>query len=138
MLVRDVMTPDPETVGPDDNLQTALDKMAAAGCRRLPVVDGVGALAGIITDRDIRLASNSPLVMRERWQDELLMRQTVVNACMTPDPVSVAQDAPLQDAVHLLLQRKISGLPVVDGQQLVGVITVTDLLRTLVHLLDRA
>ena len=137
MLVREVMTPDPLTVQPDDTLRTAQERMSECACRRLPVVDENGRLVGIITDRDVRLALNSPLVLRERWQDDMLINQTTVEVCMTPDPVVVAPDSPLQDAADMLLQRKISGLPVVDGDRLVGIVTVTDLLGALRDLLRR-
>ena len=137
MLVREVMTPDPLTVQPDDTLRTAQERMSECACRRLPVVDENGRLVGIITDRDVRLALNSPLVLRERWQDDMLINQTTIEVCMTPDPVVVAPDSPLQDAADMLLQRKISGLPVVDDDRLVGIITVTDLLGALRDLLRR-
>lgn len=135
MLVRDVMTSDPITVQPDDTLRTAQERMAECGCRRLPVVDETHRLVGIITDRDVRLALNSPLVLRERWQDDMLVTQTTVEVCMTPEPITIAPDAPVQDAADILLQRRISGLPVVEGDRLVGIITVTDLLGALRDLL---
>ena len=135
MLVRDVMTPDPITVQPDDTLLTAQERMAECACRRLPVVDQDRRLVGIITDRDVRLALNSPLVLRERWQDDMLVTQTTVEICMTADPLTIAPDAPLELVVDALLKRKISGLPVVEGDRLVGIITVTDLLIALRDLL---
>ena len=135
MYVRDVMTPDPVTVGPDDTLYTAAARMAERNCRRLPVLDGEGRLIGILTDRDLRLAVNSPLILRERWQDEMLLQHTSVDACMTPDPITVAPDAPLEEAVALMLRHKISGLPVVEAEHVVGIVTVTDLLRALQGLL---
>ena len=128
MLVRDVMTTNVITVQPDDTLRTAQERMAACACRRLPVVDEDRRLVGIITDRDVRLALNSPLVLRERWQDDMLVTQTTIEVCMTPDPITIAPDAPLADVIDVLLEHKISGLPVVDGDRLVGIITVTDLL----------
>jgi len=128
MLVRDVMTTNVITVQPDDTLRTAQERMAACACRRLPVVDEDRRLVGIITDRDVRLALNSPLVLRERWQDDMLVTQTTIEVCMTPDPITIAPDAPLADVVDVLLEHKISGLPVVEQERLVGIITVTDLL----------
>jgi len=111
--------------------------MAAQGCRRLPVLDAAGRLCGIITDRDVRLALNSPLVLRERWQDDMLLDHTLVDASMTPDPITITPDALLPRAIELLLQHKISGLPVVEGDRLVGIVTVTDLLRALARLLEQ-
>jgi len=135
MLVREVMTSDPITVQPDDTLRTAQERMVSCGCRRLPVIDESRRLVGIITDRDVRLALNSPLIMRERWQDDMLVTQTTVEVCMTPDPLTIGPQAPLQEAVALVMKRKISGLPVVEDQRLVGIITITDMLHALQALL---
>ncbi len=136
MIVRDVMTSNPVTVKHTDSLRTAVDRMNQIGARRVIVVDDQGRVCGILTDRDVRLAANSPLVLRERWQDDMLMDHTEIDACMTPDPVCIEPDAPLAEAVHILLERKISGLPVVEGTQLVGIVTVTDMLRALQTLLS--
>ncbi|MBN1967047.1 MAG: CBS domain-containing protein [Anaerolineae bacterium] len=136
MLVRDVMTPDPVTLKPGDSLSTAKARMKSVRCRRLPIVDEAGNLCGIITDRDLRLAENSPLIMRERWQDDLLIEHTTVDACMTSDPISITPDAPLERAIEIMLAQRISGLPVVEETRLVGIITVTDLLQALARLLE--
>ncbi len=138
MRVRDVMTPDPVTVRPSDSLLIAKRRMEETRCRRLPVVDEQGRLCGIITDRDLRLATHSPLVLRERWEDEWLLTRTEVDGCMTPDPITIAADAPLEQAIDLLLAHTISGLPVLEGDRLVGILTVTDLLRALRNLLCSA
>lgn len=135
MLVRDIMVTSPVTVQATDSLRLAIDRMAERRCRRLPVVDDSGRLVGVITDRDVRLAMNSPLVMRERWQDDMLLEHTEVDACMTEKPYTIAPDAPLHQAIDLLLEHKISGLPVTEGHKLVGIITVTDLLLALRRLL---
>jgi acetoin utilization protein AcuB len=136
MRVRDVMTPNPITVGSHESLRMAQERMVTHRCRRLPVLNEQDVLVGILTDRDVRLAVNSPLILRERWQDEQLLAQTQVAACMTPDPICVKPDTLLRDALDILLDHRISGLPVVDGDQLVGVLTVTDLLRALQQLLS--
>lgn len=136
MLVREVMSPDPITIRPDDTLRTAQELMAGCGCRRLPVIDESQRLVGIITDRDVRLALNSPLIMRERWQDDMLVTQTTVEVCMTPEPVTIEPDAPLIEAVDLLLKRNISGLPVIENNRLVGIITITDMLHALRNVLS--
>ena len=144
MRVRDVMTADPVTVRPGDTLRTVQDRMSAHECRRLPVVDLAGQLCGIITDRDVRLALNSPLVMRERWQDDMLLDHTLVDACMTPDPVTTAPDASVSGAIDVLLRHKISGLPVLDGDRIIDlmdwideteyVFYDTDIIRAIVEL----
>lgn len=134
MRVRDVMTPDPVTIGPSHSIGAALARMRRGGFRRLPVVQK-GKLAGIVTDRDLRLAMNSPFVMREGWYDSYLMEHIEVESCMTPDPITVNADDDLLIAVRLMRSHKIGGVPVMDGEQLVGILTETDLLDYLERLL---
>ncbi len=133
--VADVMTPNPMTISPSNSLRTAKRLMEEGNFRRLPVVES-GRLVGIITDRDLRLALNSPLVLRDKWYDSYLLDHMAVEACMTPNPVTITPDAPLDEAIRLIIERKFSGLPVVKEGQVVGIITVTDLLEYLLHVLS--
>ena len=135
MRVRDVMTSEPGDGADANDLHDAQAHMIAANCRRLPVVTRRGASAASSPTGICGWWSIRPLILRERWQDEMLMQHTTVDACMTPDPICIGPDAPLQDAINLLLANQISGLPVVERDQVVGVISVTDLMRTLVRLL---
>lgn len=129
MHVQDVMTPNPVTISPEANLKTAMERMGRL-YRRLPVVDGDGHLVGIVTDRDLRLAVNSPYILRERWQDEQLLTNTFVENCMTANPASITTDTPLVDAIDTLLKGRFSGLPVVDAEhKVIGILTVTDVMR---------
>lgn len=138
MLVKDVMTSNLITVTTHDSLKRAM-KLMENLCRRLPVLDENGYLVGIITDRDIRLALNSPYLLRERWVDEYVQDHTTVEGHMTPNPITIDPEASLQEAANLMLSRKISGLPVVDEHtnQLVGIITVSDLMKALISILNR-
>jgi len=134
MLVRDVMTPNPVTIGPNQSIGTALSKMRRGNFRRLPVVEN-GKLVGIVTDRDLRLAMNSPYVLREGWYDSYLMEHIEVRSCMTAHPVTLAPEQDLVDAVLLLRSQKFGGAPVVSEGRLVGILTETDLLDCLIQLL---
>ena len=134
MLVRDVMTPDPVTIGPNHSIGAALARMRRGGFRRLPVVED-DKLVGIITDRDLRLAMNSPFIMREGWYDSYLMEHIEVRSCMTPDPLAVAADGDLLTAVRLMRKHKFGGVPVLQDGKLVGILTETDLLDLLERLL---
>lgn len=136
MLVRDVMTPNPITIGPYHSIGTALARMRRGNFRRLPVVEN-GKLVGIVTDRDLRLAMNSPYVLREGWYDSYLMEHIEVRTCMTPNPLTIAANADLIDAVALMQTHKFGGLPVLEGGKLVGVLTETDLMRCLTELLRK-
>ncbi|MEW5986354.1 MAG: CBS domain-containing protein [Chloroflexota bacterium] len=128
LTVNDLMTVNPRVVTPDTPLRVVVELMQTEGCRQLPVLNGEGALVGIITDRDVRLAMNSPIVLRERWQDESLLETATVESCMTPNPITVAPDAPAYQAAEMLSAYKFGALPVVDKGVLVGIISVTDFL----------
>lgn len=136
MLVRDVMTPKPVTIGPQHSIGAALARMRRGNFRRLPVVEN-GKLVGIVTDRDLRLAMNSPYVLREGWYDTYLMEHIEVRSCMTSHPVVVAPNCDLIEAVRLMRAQKFGGLPVVEDGVLVGILTETDLLDCLVGLLEQ-
>lgn len=126
--VSDLMTLGPITVGVDASLRTVLMRMKEDGCRQLPVIDQRDRLVGIITDRDVRLAMNSPHVLHDRWQDETLLDSLVAESCMTPNPITISPDSPAYRAAEMLSSYKFGALPVVDGDQLVGIISVTDFL----------
>jgi acetoin utilization protein AcuB len=131
---RDVMTKNPQTIHPNDTLQSALARMEACNSRHLPVVDDTGKLVGIVSDRDCRLALNSPTSLRYTWQDEEVTNRTSVMAMMTPAPITIEQDAPIQRAAEVMLTNHISALPVCEGEKLVGIVTSSDLLRQLINL----
>ncbi len=115
MFVRLCMTPQPVTVTPQDILATAQQRMTAGRFRRLPVVQS-GILVGVLTDRDIR---------RHVGKEG----RTQVAAAMTEHPLTVSPFSTVEEAVRLMLNHQISGLPVVEDGQLVGIVTTSDVLR---------
>ena len=130
-----VMTREPATVAPNDSIRVAIERMRERNCRRLPVVEKE-ILIGIVTDRDLRRATNSPLVLRERWYDEFMLDHIPVRACMTERPITVTPQTSIVEASRVMRDRKIGGLPVVDGARLVGIVTETDLLNFLIRMLE--
>ncbi len=128
LRVSDLMTLDVQSIAPAATLRAVVEKMKAEACRHLPVLDGEGRVVGIITDRDVRLAMRSPVVVHERWQDEQLLDSTHVETVMTRDPITVAPDTPAGKAADMLSVYKIGALPVVKDGVLVGIISTTDFL----------
>lgn len=124
----EIMTPDPVSVEPGDTLRTAIAQMRAGKCRRLPVVEA-GRLVGIVSDRDVRRALNSPFILHERRDDEALLDGVLVGECMTPEPICLPPDASLLDAARLMRDRKIGGVPILSADRLVGIVTETDILN---------
>ncbi len=137
LTVYDLMTLHPVTVTPETSLRVVLTRMRQDGCRQLPVLNELGQLVGIITDRDLRLAMNSPFVLHERWQDETLLDTMTADSCMTPDPIYVTPDAPAHQAARLLSSHKFGALPVVREGVLVGIISVTDFLDLFIEQEER-
>lgn len=127
LTVSDLMTVIPYCVSPQTSLRRVIEMMKSEGCRQFPVLDK-GKLVGIITDRDVRLVMNSPMVIHGRWQDEELLDKVLADSCMTANPMSVAPDSPAYRAAKMLSLYKFGALPVVDEDVLVGIITVTDFL----------
>ena len=135
-VVADIMTANPITVTPRNAIRTAVNLMREGGFRRLPVVDR-GRLVGIITDRDLRRAANSPFVVREQWYDNFILDHIEVGSCMTPNPITIGPSDSIAEAARTMRNHKIGGLPVIADGQLVGIITDTDLLDYLIELLER-
>ncbi len=133
--VSNIMTPNPLTVTPRNAIRTAVNLMREGGFRRLPVVDR-GRLVGVITDRDLRRAANSPFVVREQWYDNFILDHIEVGSCMTPNPVTIGPTESVAEAARLMRNHKIGGLPVIDDGQLVGIVTETDLLDFLIRTLE--
>ena len=133
MFVKDFMTPDPIVLVPNDTLRRARQLMEEQHLRRFPVLEE-GKLVGIVTDRDVRSAGVSSAVMQERRYVEYLLDRIQVGGIMTPHPITVNPETPLLEAASLILENKIGGLPVVDGEELVGMITETDLIKALIEL----
>jgi acetoin utilization protein AcuB len=133
MNLRDWMTADPITVGPDEAVPDAFARMKAGRFRRLPVVKD-GDLGGIVTDRDLREAMPSDASSLSGWELNFLIARLKVSEVMTRAVVTVREDASLEDAARLMLARRIGGLPVVDARgALRGVVTVTDVLEAFVR-----
>lgn len=134
MKVVDVMTTNPVTVEPSETVGQADELMSENRIRQLPVIKGV-ALVGIITDRDIRsFLTNSVLSDLEARERALA---TEVHEIMTTEPVTLSPDDTLQEAVEMLIDEKVGGIPVVDpAEGLVGIVTYVDVLRCFLNRLQ--
>jgi CBS domain-containing protein len=133
-IVRDYMMSALTTISKDSSLLDAAMTMRRSSIRHLPIVDG-DRLVGIITERDVLRCS--PSLLSEITQDEYnaIFENTPIARVMTRDPTSVQPDAPIRDAVALMMDRKMGCLPVVENGRLVGILTRSDLLTVLMNLL---
>ena len=136
-LVKDWMTPDVITIKGSTSLPDAHQLMILKKIRRLPVVDDEGALVGIITLGDVRGAEASPATSLSVWELNYLLAKLKVEQFMTPKPTTIAPDTSIGAAAKLMLEKKISGLPVLENGKLTGIITESDIFRMVVaHVWD--
>ncbi len=133
LLVGERMRRDPLTISPDATLAEAKSLLSQQRIRHLPVVEG-GALRGIITDRDIRQASFPGPPGRPAPETEALLGLIKVSEAMNRNVIATSPEASIGEAAKLLLSHKIGGLPVLEGDRLVGIITETDLLEALIEI----
>ena len=112
---REIMTPAPEFLGPEDPVTKAAQRMASDDIGALPVCDGDGHLVGMLTDRDIVLR-----VVSEGRDPEATKVGDVVERT---EVVTIGADDPAEEAIRTMKDHAVRRLPVIDGQDLVGAIS---------------
>jgi len=135
MLVRERMTRHPVTINPDTPIDEALDLMRREKVRRLPVLDKEDRLVGIVLERDLLYASPSPATSLSIYEMHYLLSRLTVEEVMTREVITVDELTPLEEAARIMADNRIGGLPVMRGDQLVGIITETDLFKVFLEML---
>jgi acetoin utilization protein AcuB len=138
MQVRELMSGALITARPDLPVLDARHLMVEKRIRHLVVTDERGELAGIVTDRDIRLNLPSQATSLSVWEMNYLLTRLTVGKVMTSSVITVGPDRDARDAAQLMLDHRIGALPVVDGGRPIGIVTETDLLRAFVRSADAA
>lgn len=134
MNVADCMHTDLVTIPPIALVSTAQERMRQHRVRHLPVVDSMQQLLGIVTDRDIRQAAASDAPQMGDHELRYLLDKMTVQSIMTQQVMTVRGETSLAAAGQLFLDKKFGCLPVLgEAQQLIGILTVTDLLRAYVQ-----
>jgi len=136
MQVAGRMKTDLVQVSPSDSVRAAWALLREHRSWHLPVVED-DKLVGIITDTDVRLVFPSALTSGQREQDPHdALEKVMVREIMTKQVITVAPDTSIADAARIILERRIGGLPVVQGSRLVGIITKTDILAVYVEVVE--
>jgi acetoin utilization protein AcuB len=135
MRVCEWMTEPVISIKPEDSLQDAEALMRQYRIRHLPVVQR-GALVGIVSDRDIQSALPSPATALSVGEIRFYLASLHVVHVMTRQVVTVTPHTFLAEAVRLLCQRRLGALPVLDQGAVVGILTTTDLMKSLRVLLQ--
>jgi CBS domain-containing protein len=136
--VKSFMTGAPISIEPDMSALAALDAMIDRGVRHLPVVDANRRVCGVVSFEDLRASLPIPvsLTIPPSAQGRQQALDVSVSDVMTPAPVTIGVDAPLDQAVSRMIEGRFSCLPVVDEHgRLDGILTTTDLLHALANVL---
>jgi len=119
MQIRDVMSSPVATCSPAEPVAGALERMWTADCGLLPILDQ-GRVTGVVTDRDIAMA----LVLKGRPAARVAVREASpgrLHTCRPDDEVS--------EGLRLMAEHRVRRLPVVDGEELCGIVSLNDLVR---------
>ena len=134
MLVKNWMSQNVITVDASNSMMEATKKLKEHHIRMLPVMK-TGKLVGIVTDRDLKRASASDITTLEVHELLFLLSKVKVEKIMTKNPITVPPNFTVEETAEILLENKISGVPVVDDQgRVVGIITQADLFKVLISL----
>lgn len=143
MRAADVMTRDVATVAPDTPLTAIAELMLSKRISGVPVVEADGRLAGVVSEADLMWRAEGEGEPRRSWWASLLSGRSLAAAdfirthgtraddVMTRDVVTIGEDTPIEEVIDLFERRRIKRLPVVKGDRLIGIVSRSDLLRTL-------
>jgi CBS domain-containing protein len=132
LRVGEMMVDTPVTVSPGDTLQHALDLLEKYHVHELPVVEH-GQLIGIVTDGDLKLFTPAYPLSRDPEEIRQTLRELTVAEAMTLEPVIISPQATLLEATKLLYERSIGALLVTEEDRLLGILSVSDILRVIIE-----
>ncbi len=126
--VRDIMTRKMVTISESDTLSTVEDIMTLGHVRHMPVVKG-GRLIGVVSERDLLRASLSNLSEFGTEARRAFLHVVEIARVMSTPAVTISPESTVEEAARVMEERKIGCLPVVDEEDLIGLVTETDVLR---------
>jgi CBS domain-containing protein len=126
--VRAIMQEKIVTISANESLSTVEDIMRLGRVRHMPVVSG-GKLVGVVSERDLLRASLSSLSSHRKNERKAFLYAIEIGRVMSQPPIVIGPDASIEQAARTMADAKIGCLPVVDGDELVGIVTETDVLR---------
>lgn len=127
-IVRNWMSSPVKTITPETHLNDARRMMDAEKIRALPVMKD-GKLVGIVTRRGL-LRTDIPALNENAWATDVDLKDAMVEEIMTRNPITVPASGPLPKAARVMLENKITAIPVVDDNRaMIGIITTSDIFR---------
>ncbi|AEF94791.1 CBS domain containing protein [Desulfotomaculum nigrificans CO-1-SRB] len=126
MFVKDCMTTSPITIPKTTPILDALEKMKRLKIRQLPVTEK-GRLIGLVTERELLTVTPSPATTLSIFEMNYLLSKMVVGEVMVKDPITVSPDTTMEEAALIMRENKVNCLLVMQGDELVGILTQTDI-----------
>jgi len=130
MIIEEIMQTDVAVLSPTDTIADALNLIDKRKIRHIPIIDHDDHLAGLVTVANLRTATPSIFHANEHPEDLKKPLETI----MIKDPISGHPLDFVEEAAGLFYEHKISCMPIINNKKLVGIVTETDLLRTMVEL----
>lgn len=127
-VVREIMMGSPVTLKPDETLDLANDVISLGRIRHIPIMED-GRLVGVLSERDMMGAATTTIFGLKRKSKSALLKSVLIKDVMKKKVITVKPDTPIKDAAHLMKEKKIGCVPVVNEGSLVGLVTTTDILR---------
>jgi acetoin utilization protein AcuB len=134
MLVGNRMSRPVISLSPELPIMDALSLMRRERIRRAPVIQD-GRMVGVVSMTDLLNASPSSATSLSVWELNYLMSKIAVKEVMTKKVLTVNEETPIEEAARIMADNKIGGLPVVRGDEVVGIITETDIFKVFLELL---
>ena len=135
MLVHERMSKHPITITEDTPINEAIKLMRDKKVRRLPVLNRKSELVGIVSEKDLLHVSPSPATSLSIYELNYLISKITAGEIMTTDVITVSEYTPLEEAARIMADNKIGGLPVMRDEELVGIITESDIFRSFTEIL---
>jgi CBS domain-containing membrane protein len=132
LTVRDLMAENPATLDRNETLDIPDTIMSLGRIRHMPVVED-GKVVGILSQRDLFRSALIVALGFGRKTTSTLIKTIRIKEVMTKPAITIRADAAVSDAARLMIEEKIGCLPVVENERLVGLITETDILRSVVE-----
>jgi CBS domain-containing protein len=124
-----IMTKTVVTVNQNDDLTKVVEKLKSNSIRHLPVVNGK-KVVGIISRTDINRLTFGALFDGQEGSDEAILQMLTIPQVMTAKPKTVSSDAIIRDLAEIFSKEEFHALPVVDNDELKGIVTTTDVIKT--------
>ena len=135
MLIKERMTLHPLTMEPTASITEAHQYMRENNIRHLPIARKDGRLVGLVTRETLMQAMPSSVTTLSIWEMNYALNKLKVRDVMVKDVITVEEDVSIEKAARIMAENKIGCLPVMRSEALVGIITDTDMLSTLMELM---